>query len=124
MNGSMEVTAMNYEGWLELALVVLLGTSGQIALKYALLESPPLRRSVSALVSLPIFIWLVCYGATTILWLLALRTIPLSQAFPMLGLQYALIPLASGRMLRERLQPMQWGGIGLIVVGVALVGRS
>jgi len=115
---------MNFIGWGELCLVVVLGTVGQIALKYALRDNAFPQRSLSTLFSMPMLVWLGCYGATTILWLLALRSIPLSQAFPILGLQYALIPLFSAHILEERLQPLQWSGIVFIVAGVALVGCS
>jgi undecaprenyl phosphate-alpha-L-ara4N flippase subunit ArnE len=53
-----------------------------------------------------------------------LRSIPLSQAFPILGLQYALIPVVSARLLKERMDPLQWCGIAFIAFGVALVGGS
>jgi undecaprenyl phosphate-alpha-L-ara4N flippase subunit ArnE len=48
----------------------------------------------------------------------------LSKAFPILGLQFALIPLASARYLDERIAWMQWGGIAVIALGVALVGQT
>jgi len=112
---------MNYISWLELSLVILLGTVGQVSLKYALGSAHEPRR---ACVKASIIVWLSCYVVTTVLWLLALRSIPLSQAFPILGLQYALIPLVSTKVLNERMASLQWGGVALIVLGVALVGRS
>ncbi len=111
-------------GWAYLSLAILFGTIGQLSLKYALLRPLASRDFASLLFSGPTAIWLVCYVATMLFWLLALRSIPLSQAFPILGLQYALIPFLSSRFLAERLIPAQWGGIVLIVAGVFLVGRS
>ena len=111
-------------GWAYLSLAILFGTIGQLSLKYALLRPLASRAFASLLFSGPTAIWLACYVATMLFWLLALRSIPLSQAFPILGLQYALIPFLSSRFLAERLIPAQWGGIVLIIAGVVLVGRS
>jgi undecaprenyl phosphate-alpha-L-ara4N flippase subunit ArnE len=77
-----------------------------------------------SLLNAPMIAWLWCYAGSTLLWLIALRTIPLSQAFPILGLQYALIPLVSGRLLGEPMGPGQRIGIIIIVIGVGLVGQS
>lgn len=104
-------------------MVVLLGVVGQLALKRALAPSPA-RSGLQAYVSLGMLTWLVCYAISTILWLVVLRTVPLSQAFPILGAQFALIPIAARQVLNEEVAPMQWLGITIIVVGVALVGQS
>jgi undecaprenyl phosphate-alpha-L-ara4N flippase subunit ArnE len=109
--------------WIWLALVVLLGTAGQLALKYALHHDRKVT-GVALLLSAGMLAWIVCYAASTLLWLIALRSIPLSQAFPILGVQFALIPIAAWRFLREEVSPAQWAGIAIVVVGVALVGRS
>ena len=115
---------MTWIAWLELASVVVLGTIGQIVLKYALRQTGVAKVGVRRFLTPPMIIWLVCYAATTVLWLLALRTVPLSQAFPILGLQFALIPLASSRLLQEKISAVQWIGISVIMLGVALVGQS
>jgi undecaprenyl phosphate-alpha-L-ara4N flippase subunit ArnE len=108
--------------WTSLALVVLLGTAGQLALKSGL--RPASDASPALLVRAGLLIWLVTYVVTTLLWLFALRTIPLSQAFPILGLQFALVPLVSSVWLHEEVCATQWVGIVVIVLGVALVGST
>ncbi len=113
---------MNFAEWAQLVPVVVLGTAAQLALKYALdrgssSPSPLLKSSW-------FWVWFICYGFATVLWLLALRSVPLSQAFPILGLQFALVPIASRWMLRESMFGQQWIGVGAIVIGVALVGRG
>jgi len=110
--------------WIELALVVVLGTAGQLALKYALRPGTSQGTLLRRLLSPPMLTFLLCYAVSTLIWLLALRTIPLSQAFPIIGLQYALIPLAASRLLNERIAPSQWIGVAVITTGVALVGQS
>jgi undecaprenyl phosphate-alpha-L-ara4N flippase subunit ArnE len=110
--------------WLSLATVVALGTVGQLALKFALRRPATDQTLARSLVNLPMLIWLACYIATTLLWLFALREIPLSQAFPILGLQFALIPLASSKLLEETVTIAQWLGVAIIIAGVALVTQS
>jgi undecaprenyl phosphate-alpha-L-ara4N flippase subunit ArnE len=127
---------MNIIPWLVLGLVVALGTTGQLALKYALgaavdrqvsdrehradikPKSPQLLRSVY------FWIWFVCYVSVTGLWLFVLRSIPLSQAFPALGLTFALIPIGSHYILGERVVFSQWVGIATICAGAMLVIRT
>ncbi len=116
---------MTIISWLILMLVVVLGTLGQLSLKYAFQGSTPLgdaSKSQRNILSSPYFwIWFFSYVVVTILWLFVLRTIPLSQAFPALGLTFALVPLASYYFLKENVVSSQWLGIVIIVAGVVLV---
>lgn len=120
---------MNLTPWLILISVVLLGTIGQLSLKFAF-QTPSSRQAASPsllqhLLFSPYFwIWFVCYVLVTLLWLFVLRTIPLSQAFPALGLTFALVPLASHHFLHEQVVLSQWLGIVIIVVGVILVVQT
>ena len=107
--------------WLQLIAVVLLGTVAQLALKRALDGSgSPLNLARSPWA----WTWFLSYLLSTVIWLVVLRHVPLSQAFPILGLQFALVPIASRLFLRERMFIEQWLGVATIVAGVALVGRG
>ena len=61
-------------------------------------------------------------GAALLLWLLVLRQVPLHRAYPMLGLNFVLVALASRFWLGEPSRPRDWWGIASIVLGVALLG--
>jgi undecaprenyl phosphate-alpha-L-ara4N flippase subunit ArnE len=115
---------MDLLSWLILILIVLLGTVGQLSLKYAF-NMPTTKVAKNLIIQLLLshyfWIWFICYVAVTILWLLILRTIPLSQAFPALGLNFVLIPLASYYFLHEDVVFSQWMGITIIIAGVVLV---
>jgi undecaprenyl phosphate-alpha-L-ara4N flippase subunit ArnE len=115
---------MNGLAWTALGFVVMLGTIGQLLLKWALRSAGAAGGGIRLLLHPAMVAWFACYAITTALWLLALRSIPLSQAFPILGLQFALIPLASSHLLDESVSRTQWVGILAIVLGVALVGQS
>ncbi|AFZ32175.1 protein of unknown function DUF6 transmembrane [Gloeocapsa sp. PCC 7428] len=109
---------MNVLPWIFLLLVVVLGTVGQISLKYALYNNASTPKIFN---SYYFWIWSICYVIVTLLWLVVLRTIPLSQAFPALGLTFALVPLASHQVLKEKIAFGQWIGIAIIITGVCLV---
>ncbi|QHG16691.1 MULTISPECIES: EamA family transporter [unclassified Nostoc] len=116
---------MNIITWLLLIVVVLFGTTANISLKYGLHISSPTKGASTSILNLLLsryfWIWFICYTFMTVLWLYVLRTIPLSQAFPVLGLMYALIPIASHYLLKERVVFSQWLGISIIITGVVLV---
>ena len=111
--------------WVILMLVVMFGTAGQLSLKYAFHISTPDKRvstSIPNILSSRYFwIWFICYVIVTILWLFVLRTLPLNQAFPALGLTFVLVPLMSHYFLDEKVVFSQWLGIVIIVTGVILV---
>ncbi|MBW4612843.1 MAG: EamA family transporter [Desmonostoc vinosum HA7617-LM4] len=119
---------MNITPWLILMVVVVLGTAGQLSLKYAFQGSNSAglaSNSLSSLLfSIYFWIWFISYVVVTILWLIVLRTIPLSQAFPALGLNFVLVPLASFYFLKEKVALSQWLGIAIIVTGVILVVQN
>jgi multidrug transporter EmrE-like cation transporter len=59
-----------------------------------------------------------------VLWLGALRTVPLSVAYNLNGATHALIPLGCWAWLGESISPVRWLGIGLVLAGVSLSARS
>ncbi len=116
---------MDIINWLNLMLVVLFGTVANVSLKYGLYITNSNKEASASirnlLFSRYFVIWFICYGIMTLLWLYVLRTVPLSQAFPVLGLMYALIPIASYYLLKEKVVLSQWLGISIIITGVILV---
>lgn len=119
---------MNILSWLILIVIAGLGTIGQLSLKYVFHpvnysgDGHISRRNI--LYSRYFWIWFICYVIVTILWLFVLQTIPLSQAYPALGLTFALVPIASHRFLHEEVVFSQWLGIAIIVAGVVIVAQK
>ncbi len=61
---------------------------------------------------------LVLYGAATVLWVIILRTVPLSLAYPFAALGFVIVPVAGAVFFGE---PITWQtvlGAGLIVAGI------
>lgn len=64
------------------------------------------------------------YGIGAMLWLVVLSRVPLSMAYPLVSLGFVFVALLSWMFLGETLPAARTIGIGLILAGVALVGRT
>lgn len=69
-------------------------------------------------------VWLAIlgYGCTFLVWMAILRNMPLSRAFPMTGLVYITVPLLAWLAFGERIDLARGIGISLIIAGVVLLG--
>jgi multidrug transporter EmrE-like cation transporter len=67
---------------------------------------------------------MACYGVSLIIWIYALSKVPVSVAYPMTALGFALNAVLAWWLLGESLAAMKLAGIGFIIVGVVLVARS
>ncbi|MGD9427050.1 4-amino-4-deoxy-L-arabinose-phosphoundecaprenol flippase subunit ArnE [Pantoea sp. NSTU24] len=63
-------------------------------------------------------------GAAMLLWLRVLQQVPVSQAYPMLSLNFIFVALAGRILWRERLTLRQIAGTLLVVTGVALMASQ
>jgi len=63
-------------------------------------------------------------GVAMLLWLRVLQQVPVSQAYPMLSLNFIFVALAGRLLWRERLTPRQITGTMLVVTGVALMASQ
>ena len=99
-------------------------STGQLLFKVAS-ATVDFRRPLDAPKGLAVLVLaLALYGAATLLWVAALRYSPLSRLYPLMALSFVLAPLGSIVLLRETVSPAYWGGVALIVAGLALIGRS
>lgn len=106
--------------WLLVALVCLLTSLGQIAQKLAV--SGRSARPGELLRSPWTWAALLCLGVGLLVWLLVLQRLDVGIAYPMLSLNFVLVTLAAHYLLDERADWRHWGGIALIVLGVACIG--
>jgi small multidrug resistance pump len=101
-----------------LALAVLGGIGGQLLLKAG---SVGATDTLSQLARWPTLLGLAFYAASAMLYLIALRKIPVSIAFPSVAASYAIIAALGWLVWHE---PMGWpqvAGIALICAGVVLL---
>ena len=112
-------------------LAPLIGTLGQLLLKFGMRQVGPVSRSdlsnpVSLLLTVfsnpLILIAIPLYVAGFLLWLIVLSNLDLSYAYPFLALSYILVPLFSWLLLGEQIPLLRWIGIMVICGGLVLVG--
>lgn len=106
--------------YLALAAGILLGVAGQMLLKSdaggeTLLQQFLAPQSVFGL---------ALYFAAAVFYMLALRKIPVSVAFPSVSLSYVLVALLGFWLYGEALTPSKLVGIALVCIGVFLITRS
>ena len=69
--------------------------------------------------------WTACilYGVVTLFWVLLLRKLDLSKAYPIMAATYVIVPLASVLVLDEKVGLTYLMGIALIIAGIVLTAR-
>lgn len=110
---------------------VVLVSAAQLLLKWAMMQLPDisqLPQFLSSLSHLPLptaalLLGLLAYALSMLCWLLALKRLPLSRAYPLLSLSYLLVWLAA-LWLPGLNEAFHWGklaGASLIVGGLLLI---
>ena len=113
------------------ALLLLICIAAEVARELCFkLASPPLEQAVvardwqAAIVNGLLWAGIAIWVGETLAWISVLKHVPLSIAYPVTAISYALIPLSSWLLLRERLSATQIAGILLVTGGAACVGLS
>jgi len=104
-----------------IGVAVILGTAAQLLLK-AGTNATPVGPGLA--LEPRILAGILCYAVSLVVWILALSKTPVSVAYPMVSLGFALNALLAWWLLGEAVTPMRMAGIGIIIVGVILVARS
>lgn len=72
--------------------------------------------------NIPFLVGLVCFGLNLVAYQYALQKFQISIAYPiMVTCGYVIIVIVAGWKMGERLVPVQWVGVALILIGVWLV---
>ncbi|HLJ90386.1 MAG TPA: hypothetical protein VKZ53_26495 [Candidatus Angelobacter sp.] len=106
---------------------ILLGACAQVFLKKGVSPRGAVEGPVSYLSLLRsgwVWAWAVCFFFATGLWLVAISSIQLSYAFPLLSVGYPIVGVLSILMLKERVPATRWIAIAVITLGVALIFRT
>jgi multidrug transporter EmrE-like cation transporter len=104
-----------------ISIAVVLGTAAQLFLKAGTNATPV---GFGLALEPRILAGILCYAVSLVVWILALSKTPVSIAYPMVSLGFALNALLAWWLLGEAVTPMRMAGIGVIIVGVFLVARS
>lgn len=112
---------------------VSLAVAGQLTLKSAMEK---VGRIGTAEVSAPIatvkkvasepLLWvgLLLFGVSAVFWLVVLSHVPLSVAYPVVGLSYILIVGFSRFALHESVPALRWIGVLIVALGIGVIGLS
>jgi drug/metabolite transporter (DMT)-like permease len=109
---------------------ILIGGIAQIALKRAVTGefATPNPRAVgwwlNLLCSGWLWLYVLCFGVATGLWLLALSELNISYAFPLLSASYGFVALLARIWLQEAVSWHRWFSIAVICCGVILIAKS
>jgi small multidrug resistance pump len=108
--------------YLALAAAILIGVVGQLLLKTGA------ERAGDGLLAQflnPFTIGgLAAYGVGAICYIVAIKRIPVSIAFPSVALSYVLVAIAAHLLWNEALGWHQFAGIGLIAAGILVLHAS
>ncbi len=124
---------MNWHGLVYVLASVTLVVAGQTTLRAGMIAVGPIdgarlrqpTKLVLDVVRVPtVWIGFVLYVVSGMSWILALATVPLSVAYPFLGLSYVGVAALAVIKLGEWITPAQWIGIFMVVVGVIIVALS
>lgn len=113
---------------------VLLNAVAQLLLKAGAVSVPPLgvgqswgsaARAAAGLAAHPAIVGgIAAYAVSVVVWIVALSRVEVSIAYPMLSIGYVINAWLAWWLFDEAVSPQRWLGIGVIVLGVALVARS
>lgn len=67
---------------------------------------------------------ILSYLVEMVIWIVLLTYIPLSIAFPLTGLQKIIIILFSVFILKEKVTKVEWLGVGITALGIAVIGQA
>lgn len=121
--------------WAAFALIltgVLLNAVAQLALKASVSDTGVINFDLTSLVSsagtlvVNVWLWLglLCYGISVVVWILALSRVDVSIAYPMLSIGYVVNAIAAWHLFDEPLGLGRIVGIGIIILGVFVLARS
>jgi multidrug transporter EmrE-like cation transporter len=122
-------------GLVSVALIlvsVAFATLGQFTLKSAMnhvtrhqsSDHPAVQTLLNAAREPRLWAGLTLFGVSAIFWLVVLSKVPLSFAYPFVGLSYIVIVLVARIVLHEHVPALRWIGVAVVAAGIAIVGLS
>ena len=110
-----------------ICVVVTAMVIGQILFKTSsehLVAEQGALRLVQSLLTWHFILALFFYALSTVFWVLLLRQVPLSRAYPFMALSFAILPVLSFVLFKEPLTPRYLVGMLLFLSGLFLVATG
>ncbi len=117
-----------FNPWFQIALSTAFVTVSELCLKRGVMEAVPASAAwgwtgLLGLVSGMVWLGILFVLLSFISWLYALKYLPLSVAFPASQVIHVLIPITSWLVLGEKISLIRWGGIALVLLGLAVMAK-
>lgn len=109
-------------------LSIFLGATGQFLfrlgmLRYGSVTVENIWSQLFGIIATPaIFIGFICFGVSSILWLVVISRWELSYAYPLVALGYVIAILYGRFFLQESINLPKLLGSGLILLGISILG--
>lgn len=111
--------------WLTLALAISVSIGGQVLLKTGASDAVQASAGFIAQLFRPhTIIGLACYGGAALLYMIALRRIPMSVALPCTAASYVAVMLIGWLFFNEPIGVQKLAAMGLICGGVVMLAAS
>lgn len=116
--------------YLIMGISILLAVAGQLLMKRGMMifgtfrATQLLQNIIPMFLNPYVFFGFVCFGLSSLFWLIVLSRLPLSLVYPMVSFAYVLVAFASIVFFKEHVSLVRWVGISVIIVGVFLISRS
>ncbi|MGH2820398.1 MAG: EamA family transporter [Actinomycetota bacterium] len=116
-----------------LVISVCFAVSGQLTLKSAMTRvgrigskqvATPVKTAVRTVREPRLWVGLLLFGVSAAFWLVVLSRVPLSVAYPFVGISYIVVVLSARLLLHEHVPALRWVGVVVVALGIAIVGLS
>ena len=123
-------------GIISIVLVVIsvgFAVAGQLTLKAAMDQigriggaelSEPLETIERAAREPRLWAGLCLFGISSLFWLVVLSRVPLSVAYPFVGISYIFVVGFARFVLHENVPAARWVGVAVVALGIAIIGLS
>ena len=116
--------------YLLLVISISLAITGQLLMKQGMMifGKFPVKELMTRLIPMLfqpyVLAGLLCFGVSSVFWLVILSRIDLSYAYPMVSIGYIAVVLFSYFVFKENVSLIRWMGVITICAGVFLISRS
>jgi multidrug transporter EmrE-like cation transporter len=120
---------MEWSKLLEVVIVVLFTSSGQLLLRMGMRDFQTANAGIGELVNFIIrtpMLWLAIglYGVSTLLWMRVLSKYPVGSVYPMVAIGYVLVTTGGVLLLGEKVPVQGWIALAVICFGVLLLAST
>lgn len=111
-----------------LLIAIVLGVTGQVLLKQGVGSDHPINGLNNAIVGLilkpMVILGFLCYGLSSVFWLIVLSRTELSYAYPMVAFGYVIVFFLSWWLFHDKVTWARVVGLALICGGVVVVALT